>query len=178
MRQRVGPIVEEFFAGVMCCLLACALGARLPRMRGDSPGQAARLHRCGAPGLSAGDEEKGADGRLYILASPSPGICWCSTQPGKQCLSTYDTRQAFAPNGTGQGHSLITFGEDIVTSGPTARFTVADRGGRISSRFFLGIGTPLRSIPVIKNPLAVAALPEGEVAVAARRFEEKRNAPG
>jgi DNA-binding beta-propeller fold protein YncE len=113
------------------------------------------------PGLRA--VKRGADGRLYILASPSPGLLVFDAQ-GKQVLSISEA--GVAPSGTGQGHPLITFGEDC-DGAADGKIYVADRGANLI-QVFSREGTPLRSIPV-KNPLAVAALPESEVAVGTLR---------
>src|SRR5260370_15078087 len=68
--------------------------------------------------------------------------------------------------GNGQGGSLITFGEDC-DGGGDGKIYVAGRGANLI-QVFTSEGTLLRSIPV-KNPISVAALPEGEVAVGTLR---------
>src|SRR5260370_8591312 len=68
--------------------------------------------------------------------------------------------------GNGQGGSLITFGEDC-DGGADGKIYVADRGANLI-QVFTSEGTLLRSIPV-KNPISVAALPDGEVAVGTLR---------
>src|SRR5260370_6311361 len=71
-----------------------------------------------------------------------------------------------AEGGSGQGRSVITFGEDC-DGGADGKIYVADRGANLI-QVFTSEGTLLRSIPV-KNPISVAALPEGEVAVGTLR---------
>ena len=142
------------------CLLACGAASAVAQDEGDLLAKQ-RVFTGVGPGLRA--VKKGADGRLYILASPSPGLLVFDAQ-GKQVLSINEA--SVAPNGTVQGHPLITFGEDC-DGAADGKIYVADRGANLI-QVFSREGTPLRSIPV-KNPLAVAALPEGEVAVATLR---------
>src|SRR6266403_3214231 len=157
MRHRVGPIVRVL---AVMCLLACGAASAVAQDEGDLLAKQ-RVFTGVGPGLRA--VKKGADGRLYILASPSPGLLVFDAQ-GKQVLSINEA--SVAPNGTAQGHPLIIFGEDC-DGAADGKIYVADRGANLI-QVFSREGTPLRSIPV-KNPLAVAALPEGEVAVATLR---------
>ena len=113
------------------------------------------------PGLRA--VRQGADGRLYILASPSPGLVVVDTK-GKQLLSISED-----PTATGNAaasHSLISFGDDCDVDAE-GKIYVADRGANLI-RVFSSNGNPLRSFPV-KDPISVAVLPEEEVAVATLR---------
>ena len=116
-----------------------------------------RILRAIGPGLRA--VRQGADGRLYVLASPSPGLVVVNAT-GKQLL---DIGEEPAATGSAAAHSLITFGDDcdVDTEG---QIYVADRGANLI-RVFSPEGAPLRSFAV-KNPVSVAALPEDEVAVA------------
>jgi len=113
------------------------------------------------PGLRA--VKRGADGRLYVLASPSPGLVVFDAQ-GKQVLSIGEL--AVASSAVSAGRALITFAEDCDTDAD-GKIYVADRGANLI-QVFTSDGAPLRSIPV-KAPVAIAALPEGEVAVATLR---------
>ncbi len=117
------------------------------------------------PGVGPGlrTVKRGADGRLYILASPSPGLLVFDAQ-GKQVLSINEV--GLGQGSTGQGHNLITFGEDC-DGAADGKIYVADRGANLI-QVFTADGTLLRSIPV-KAPVAIAALPEGEVPVATLR---------
>jgi hypothetical protein len=157
MRKRVGPIVKVL---ALMCLLVCAAGGALAQEEGDLTAKQ-RVFPSVGPGLRA--VKRGADGRLYILASPSPGLLVFDAQ-GKQVLSINEV--SVAAGGTGQGHALITFGEDC-DGAAEGNIYVADRGANLI-QVFSPDGTPLRSIPV-KNPISVAALPEGEVAVGTLR---------
>ena len=101
MRQRVGPIVKVL---VVMCLLACAAGSAAAQDESDLSARQ-RIFPGVGPGLRT--IKRGADGRLYILASPSPGLLVFDAQ-GKQVLSINET--GIASSGTGQRHALITFG--------------------------------------------------------------------
>ena len=142
------------------CLLACAAWSVSAQDEGDLTARQ-RVFPGVGPGLRA--VKRGADGRLYILASPSPGLLVFDAQ-GKQVLSINEA--GVASSGTGQGRPLITFGEDC-DGAADGKIYVADRGANLI-QVFSPAGTPLRSIPV-KNPTSVAALPEGEVAVGTLR---------
>jgi hypothetical protein len=117
------------------------------------------------PGLRA--VKRGGDGRLYVLASPSPGLT-VFDGGGKQVLSI----EEFAPSAAGANprqapnQAMIAFGEDCDVDAD-GKIYVADRGANLI-RVFSADGAPLRSIAA-KNPVAVAALPEGEIAVATLR---------
>src|SRR5258708_14115584 len=148
MRKRVGPIVKVL---AVMCLLACGAGSAAAQDEGDLIGRQ-RVFPGVGPGLRT--VKRGADGRLYILASPSPGLLVFDAQ-GKQVLSINEV--GMAEGGTGQGRSLITFGEDC-DSGADGKIYGADRGANLI-RVFTSEGTLLRSIPV-KNPISLATLPE------------------
>ena len=144
------------------CLLACAAASAAAQDEGDLDLSARqRIFPGVGPGLRT--IKRGADGRLYILASPSPGLLLFDAQ-GKQALSINEMGAALS--GSGQGHPLITFGEDC-DGAADGKIYVADRGANLI-QVFTSDGVPLRSIPV-NAPVAVAALPEGEVAVATLR---------
>src|SRR5260370_804491 len=142
------------------CLLAYAAGGAAAQDEGDlTAGQ--RIFPGVGPGLRT--VKRGADGRLYILASPSPGLLVFNAQ-GKQVLSISEA--GVASSGIGQGRPPITFGEDC-DGAADGKIYVADRGANLIQVFTVD-GAPLRSIPV-KAPVAIAALPDGEVAVAPLR---------
>ena len=113
------------------------------------------------PGLRA--VRQGADGRLYVLASPSPGLVVVDTK-GKQLLSINE--MPTAADSAAASHILIAFGEDCDVDAE-GKIYVADRGANLI-RVYSADGAPLSSIPV-KNPVSVAAMPEGEIAVATLR---------
>lgn len=149
------------------CLLACACtGAmaqeQLTQEQTDTDLSAKQriLPEIG-PGLRAA--KLGAKGHLYVLASPSPGLVEVDAT-GKQVLSIGESPAE--KGGASGSQSLITFGEgcDVDADG---RIYVADRGANLI-RVFSPDGAPLLSFAV-KEPVSVAALPEGEVAVATLR---------
>ena len=144
---------------VMCLLVGVA-GGTLAQEEGDLTAKQ-RIYPSVGPGLRA--VKRGGDGRLYVLASPSPGLLVFDAQD-KQVLSINEA--GVASSGTGQGHALIVFGEDC-DGAADGNIYVADRGANLI-QVFSADGTPVRSIPV-KNPTSVAALPEGEVAVGTLR---------
>jgi hypothetical protein len=142
------------------CLLACATGTAAAQ---DEDDLTAKLRIF--PGVGAGlrSVKRGADGRLYILASPSPGLLVFDAQD-KQVLSINEA--GIAANGNGQGRSPIAFGEDC-DGAADGKIYVADRGANLI-QVFSSDGTPFRSISV-KAPVSVAALSEGEIAVGTLR---------
>ena len=142
------------------CLLAYAAGSAAAQDEGDLTARQ-RIFPGVGPGLRT--VKRGTDGRLYILASPSPGLLVFDAQ-GKQVLSINEA--GVASSGIGQGRPLITFGEDCDVAAD-GKIYVADRGANLIQVFTVD-GAPLRSIPV-KAPVAIAALPDGEVAVATLR---------
>src|SRR5437899_471638 len=153
MRKRVGPIVRVLMA---MCLLVRAAGIAAAQDEDDLTARQ-RIFPGVGPGLRA--VKRGGDGRLYILASPSPGLLVFDTQV-KQVLSIGELPGA--DTGAKSGRPLITFGEDC-DGAADGKIYVADRGANLI-QVFSSDGAPLRSIPV-NAPVAVAALPEGEVAV-------------
>lgn len=142
------------------CLLACAAGSALAQDEGDLSAKG-RLFPSVGPGLRT--LKRGADGRLYVLASPSPGLLVFDAQ-GKQVLTIGELPTADAGAKTPQ--ALIAFGEDC-DGGADGKIYVADRGANLI-QVFSADGKLQRSISV-KNPVAVAALPENEVAVVTLR---------
>ena len=112
------------------------------------------------PGLRA--VRQGADGRLYVLASPSPGLVVVDSK-GKELLSIDELA---GQAGASASQARIAFGEDCDVDAD-GKIYVADRGANLI-RVFAPDGTSLPSFAV-KNPVSVAAMPEGEIAVATLR---------
>lgn len=140
------------------CLVACGCARALAQEPEEADLFAKQRILAGiGPGLRA--LRQGADGRMYVLASPSPGLVVVDTT-GKQLL---DIGEEPTAAGTAAAHSLITFGADcdVDTGG---KIYVADHGANLI-RVFSPDGAPLRTFAV-KNPVSVAVLPEDEVAVA------------
>jgi hypothetical protein len=157
MRPRVGSIVK-ILAGM--CLLACVAGS----VRAQEEGELTAKRRI-FPGIGPGlrTVKRGADGRLYVLASPSPGLV-VFDRAGKQVLTIGELAPSTAASKTDR--ALIAFAEDC-DADAEGKIYVADRGANLI-QVFSPDGTLLRSIAV-KNPISVAALPEGEVAVGTLR---------
>src|SRR5712664_4482270 len=99
MQKRVGPIVKVL---AVLCLLACAAGSAAAQDEGDLTAKQ-RVFPGVGPGLRS--VKRGGDGRLYILASPSPGLLVFDAQ-GKQVLNIAE----LAPGSTTSkgDHPLIT----------------------------------------------------------------------
>ena len=142
------------------CLLACfALSVRAQE-EGELTAKR-RIFPSIGPGLRT--VKRGADGRLYVLASPSPGLAVFDVE-GKQILAIGElSPTAAVPKAD---RVLITFAEDC-DADAEGKIYVADRGANLV-QVFSPQGTLLRSIAV-KNPISIAALPEGEVAVGTLR---------
>src|SRR6266571_1828951 len=157
MRKRVGPNARVFAA---MCLVACACGSAVAQEEGELTAKQRILPGIG-PGLRT--MKRGADGRFYILASPAPGLM-VFDGAGKQLLSISEFPPSTAD--ASKNHSLIAFGDDCDVDAE-GKIYVADRGANLI-RVFFGDGAPVRSFAV-KNPVSVAALPEGEIAVATLR---------
>jgi hypothetical protein len=142
---------------VAWCLLAGITGSVFAQTDAELTARRRLLSDIG-PGLRA--VKRGADGRTYVLASPSPGLVVFDTQ-GKQVLSIGP------PQAEGKaGRAAIAFGEDCDVDAER-RIYVADRGGN-SIQVFSADGGLARSIAVTA-PVSLAALGEGEVAVATLR---------
>ena len=157
MRKRVGPIVKVI---AVMCLLACLAGSALAQEEGELTAKR-RVFPSIGPGLRT--VKRGGDGRLYVLASPSPGLVVFDATD-KQVLTISELAPGSAvPKGN---RALITFGEDC-DADVDGKIYVADRGANFI-QVFSSNGTLTRSIAV-KNPISVAALPEGEVAIGTLR---------
>jgi hypothetical protein len=157
MRKRVGSKVRIL---AWMCLLGCVAGSVRAQEEGELTAKR-RISPSIGPGLRT--VKRGADGRLYVLASPSPGLVVFDTA-GKQVLSIGELApSAAAPKAE---RALINFAEDC-DADAEGKIYVADRGANLV-KVFSPEGTLLRSIAV-KNPISVAALPEGEVAVGTLR---------
>jgi hypothetical protein len=157
MRQRVSFIVKIVAA---MCLLACTAGSVYAQVEDDLTAKR-RVFPGVGPGLRA--LRRGANGRLYVLASPSPGLLVFDAQD-KQVLSIGELAVGTA---AGKGEkALITYGEDC-DADADGKIYVADRGANLI-QVFSPDGKLLRSISV-KAPVSIAAMAEGEVAVGTLR---------
>lgn len=150
----MGPNVKVL---ALMCLLAITASYSAAQVEDDLTAKR-RLFAGIGPGLRA--IKRGADGKTYILASPALGLAVYDTA-GKQVLSIGAPAAASALSK--ETRRAITFGEDCDVD-VTGKIYVADRGANLV-QVFSAEGRLLRSIPV-NAPVAVAALPEEEVAVA------------
>jgi hypothetical protein len=140
------------------CLLACVLSASAQDQEVDEQLSASRrVFKPIGPGLRA--LRRGADGKYYLLASPSVGLVVFDAK-GQQLSVIGGPPPALVANKAGR--SAIAFGEDCDVDAK-GNIYVADRGfSRVS--LFSPDGSLLRSFP-IPAPLSVVALPDGEFAV-------------
>ncbi len=154
MQKRVGLTLRIVAA---LCLLVCSGSCAFAQADGELTAKA-RLFPGIGPGLRA--VKRGSDGRTYVLASPSPGLVVFDAK-GKQVFAIAQSPVAGKAKGT-----AIVFGEDCDVDAE-GRIYVADRGAN-DIQVWGPDGTLMRSIPV-PSPLSIAALGEGEVAVATLR---------
>jgi hypothetical protein len=154
MQQKMGLTLRILAA---LCLLVCVGGCAFAQTEGELTAKRRLLSDIG-PGLRA--VRRTADGSTYVLASPSPGLVVFDAQ-GKQVLSIGVTSSAGKA-----ARAAITYGEDCDVN-TEHQIYVADRGAN-AIQVFSPDGSLLRSISVTA-PLSVAALGEGEVAVATLR---------
>jgi hypothetical protein len=148
-------------AAILCLLASLAAPSLFAQGEGELTAKT-RLFPTVGPGLRT--VRHGADGRIVVLASPSPGLLVFDKQ-GKQVLTVAEAAGAGAVNPK-SGRAGITFGEDCDMDAD-GHIYVADRGAN-AIQVFYSDGTLVRSIPVTA-PVSVAALGEGEVAVATLR---------
>src|SRR5437016_13558314 len=107
MRIRMGGRQRVLAA---MCLLACAytVAGAQEQEEGDLSAKQRILPTIG-PGLRA--VRQGPDGRLYVLASPSPGLVVVDAK-GKQLLSINELQSPGSAGDASANQSLIAFGED------------------------------------------------------------------
>lgn len=167
MRLRVGSRRRVLWASRLrilratCLLVWMGAAARAQEPEEVDLSAKQRILSSVGPGLRA--VRQGVDGRLYILASPSPGLLVVDAT-GKQLLSIGE--QPAPGSGASASQGLMTFGDDCDVDAE-GKIYVADRGANLI-RVFSPDGKPLRSFAV-KDPVSVASLPEGEIAVATLR---------
>jgi hypothetical protein len=145
---------------LLCLLASFAADRAFGQNEGELTAKT-RLFPGVGPGLRA--VRRGADGRMFVLASPSPGLLVFDKQ-GNRLFAIAES--AAASSDGKSGRTAITFGEDCDVD-PDGRIYVADRGTN-AIQVLTADGALLRSISV-PAPLSVASLGEGEVAVATLR---------
>jgi hypothetical protein len=145
----------------MCLLLSLALAASAQQIDADLVAKR-RLFAPVGPGLKQIRET--ADGKIYVLASPSPGLVVYSAE-ARRLLSMREASglpAAALAEAKASGETLVEFGEDFDVDADGTIY-IADRAAN-SIQVYSKEGRHLRSMPV-NAPMAVAAMPEGEVAV-------------
>jgi hypothetical protein len=149
---------------VMCLMLGAACGAAA-QVDGELVAKR-RVYAPIGPGLKA--VRHGADGKFYVLASPNPGLIVFSPD-GKKLLAMKESSglpAAALEELRKSGDVLTQFGEDCDVDSD-GNIYVADRGAN-AVQVYAKEGRLLKTIPV-NAPVAVAALPDNEVAVATFR---------
>ncbi|HWZ99558.1 MAG TPA: hypothetical protein VN025_17505 [Candidatus Dormibacteraeota bacterium] len=149
---------------VLCLVLsaACSVAAQVD---GELVAKR-RVYSPIGPGLKA--VRHGADGKFYVLASPNPGLIVFSGE-GKKLLAMKESsglQPAALEELSKSGEVLTQFGEDCDVDAD-GNIYIADRGAN-AVQVYAREGRHLKTIPV-NAPVSVAALPDGEVAVATFR---------
>ena len=143
------------------CLLLSATGVESAQIDADLVAKR-RLFAPVGPGLK--QIREGVDGKIYVLASPLPGLVVYSPE-ARRLLSMREASglsAAALAEARASGDVLVEFGEDFDVDAEGTIY-VADRAAN-KIQVYSKEGRHLRTIAVAA-PLAVAALPEGEVAV-------------
>jgi hypothetical protein len=125
-----------------------------------------RLFAPVGPGLK--QIREGTDGKIYVLASPSPGLVVYSPE-ARRLLTMHEASglpEAALKEAKASGEILVNFGEDCDVAADGTIY-IADRAGN-AVEVYSQEARHLLSIAV-NEPLAVAAMPEGEVAVSTTR---------
>jgi len=149
--------MTRFSAAVVLLCLAGPLVAGSPSEVDEQLLAKSRVFQNIGPGLRA--VRHGADGKYYVLASPTVGVAVYDST-GKQLTVIGAPPPEPAANKAGQ---LTTgFGEDCDVDAKGDVY-IADRGENLINRF-TPEGKPVLSIHV-NAPTSLVALPEGEVAV-------------
>ena len=149
----------------MMCLLLSAATAATAQIDADLVAKR-RLFSPMGPGLK--QIREGADGKIYVLASPSPGLVVFSPE-ARRLLTMREASglpQAALAEAKASGEVLVEFGEDFDVDAD-GNIYIADRAAN-TIQVYSNQGQHLRTVSVTE-PLAVAALPEGEVAVGTMR---------
>jgi hypothetical protein len=149
------------------CLLLSAAGAARAQIDADLVAKR-RLFAPMGPGLK--QIREGADGKIYVLASPSPGLVVYSPE-ARRLLTMREASgltAAALTEAKASGDVLVEFGEDFDIDADGAIY-IADRAAN-TVQVYSQEGRHLRTIAV-KAPVAVAAMPEGEIAVGTMQQE-------
>jgi hypothetical protein len=157
--QGKGVVNVKILAGL--CLLACFSGSAFGQYDGELTATKRLLPGVG-PGLRA--VKRGADGNLYVLTAPaSSASVFDSTGKLIRRIPSLEDNKASSSESTNQAG--ITFGEDLDVDAQGTIY-VADRGAN-AVKIWDAKGN--ERVIKIDAPVSVAALPDGEVAVATMR---------
>jgi hypothetical protein len=156
MRQGMGSTARIVAAVCLVAGAAACAGAQ----EEDALTAKNRVFPAIGPGLRA--VRRDAGGRYVVLASPAPGLLVLDAA-GKTLFQIPSGAQV---GGDPKTKPPILFGEDCDVDAE-GRIFVADRGAS-AIKIFSPKGELLRSFPV-PAPISIAAMPEGEVAVATLR---------
>jgi hypothetical protein len=154
-------VLVSVIAGLACGVWSERLTAQEPAQLDDENQELTagrRVFTEVGPGLRAIRE--GPDGRVYLLVSPQPGVLVYQAN-FKPLMQIGAALSSFS--GVKTRPAAIVFGEDCDVDAD-GNIYVADRGAN-AVLVFSKEGTQLRSIAV-QAPASVAALSDGEVAVA------------
>ena len=149
---------------VLCLVLLSAVGAAA-QVDADMVAKR-RLFAPIGPGLK--QIREGADGKIYVLASPGPGLVVYSPE-ARRLLTMHEAAglsEAALAEAKASGEVLVQFGEDCDVDADGTIY-IADRPAN-AVQVYSKEGRHLRTLSV-REPLSVAAMPEGEVAVATMR---------
>lgn len=140
------------------CLLACLAGCAFGQDEGDLMAEKRLLPGVG-PGLRA--VRRGPDGNYYVLSAPGSSVSvFDATGKLVKRIPAYDEGKGRSPQSPGL--ATITFGEDLDLDAQGTVY-VADRGAN-AIKIWDAKGN--ERVVKINGPVSVAALPEGEFAVA------------
>ena len=152
----------------MCLLLSAAGAANAQQIDADLVAKR-RLFAPLGPGLK--QIREGADGKIYVLASPSPGLVVYSPE-ARRLLAMREASglpAAALAEAKASGEVLVEFGEDCDVDAEGTIY-IADRAREQRSGLLQGRHT-ICEPSAVNAPMAVAAMPEGEVAVATLQKE-------
>src|SRR5271165_716274 len=155
--QHKGVVTKlRILAGL--CLLASLTGSAYGQDEADLTAKK-RIFPGIGPGLRA--VKRGADGNYYILSAPGSSASVFDSS-GKLLRRVPDFDESKVPSPQSSQLETITFGEDLDVDAQGTVY-VADRG---ANAIKIWDAKGKERVIRINGPIAVAALPEGEVAVA------------
>jgi hypothetical protein len=157
MTQNKGVMVKvKILAGL--CLLACLAGWAASQDEGELVAKK-RLFPGVGPGLRA--VKRGSDGNYYILSAPGSTAAVFDAA-GKLLRRVPEYQESKGPGPQPTELATITFGEDLDVDAQGTVY-VADRGAN-AIKIWDAKGN--ERVIRINGPMSVAALPDGEIAVA------------